>query len=215
MGLIKNGKSTLFTSLDGIVDLMANEIDNDQEIKRLLFYLTKSPLLDIGISYTNKRYYQRDLKCSLLEPQTIDVGKTQNGKETIKTEQILYKTSFQNDKISDDYPVIFCHSYKDDVKFTGENIFLIDIVMPIIYDELVDGTRLHKLMVRIGDLFHLTETDETSSEELKGNYKFRIYQGITITEEKLVKSKDSVIVTIPIGVTCVNARGDNGRILDR
>ena len=55
MGLIRNGKSTLFTSLDGIVDLIANEIDNDQEIKRLLFYLTKSPLLDIGISYTNKR----------------------------------------------------------------------------------------------------------------------------------------------------------------
>ena len=213
MGLIRNGKSTLFTSLDGIVDLIANEIDNDQEIKRLLFYLTKSPLLDIGISYTNKRYYQRDLECSLLEPQTIDIGKIQNGKETIKTEQILYKTSFQNDKISDDYPVIFCHSYKDDIRLTGENIFLIDIIMPIIYDELVDGTRLHKLMVRIGDLFHLTETDEISSEELNGNYKFRVYQGMTITEEKLVKSKDSVIVTIPIGVTCVNARGVNGRIL--
>ena len=213
MGLIRNGKSTLFTSLDGIVDLIANEIDNDQEIKRLLFYLTKSPLLDVGISYTNKRYYQRDLECSLLKPQTIDVGKIQNGKETIKTEQILYKTGFQNDKISDDYPVIFCHSYKDDIRLTGENIFLIDIIMPIIYDELVDGTRLHKLMVRIGDLFHLTETDEISSEELNGNYKFRVYQGITITEEKLVKSKDSVIVTIPIGVTCVNARGNNGRIL--
>lgn len=213
MGLIRNGKSTLFTSLDGIVDLIANEIDNDQEIKRLLFYLTKSPLLDMGISYTNKRYYQRDLECSLLKPQTIDVGKIQNGKETIKTEQILYKTGFQNDKISDDYPVIFCHSYKDDIRLTGENIFLIDIIMPIIYDELVDGTRLHKLMVRIGDLFHLTETDEISSEELNGNYKFRVYQGITITEEKLVKSKDSVIVTIPIGVTCVNARGNNGRIL--
>ena len=213
MGLIRNGKSTLFTSLDGIVDLIANEIDNDQEIKRLLFYLTKSPLLDMGISYTNKRYYQRDLECSLLEPQTIDIGKIQNGKETIKTEQILYKTSFQNDKISDDYPVIFCHSYKDDIRLTGENIFLIDIIMPIIYDELVDGTRLHKLMVRIGDLFHLTETDEISSEELNGNYKFRVYQGMTITEEKLVKSKDSVIVTIPIGVTCVNARGVNGRIL--
>ena len=172
MGLIRNGKSTLFTSLDGIVDLIANEIDNDQEIKRLLFYLTKSPLLDMGISYTNKRYYQRDLECSLLKPQTIDVGKIQNGKETIKTEQILYKTSFQNDKISDDYPVIFCHSYKDDIRLTGENIFLIDIIMPIIYDELVDGTRLHKLMVRIGDLFHLTETDEISSEELNGNYKY-------------------------------------------
>ena len=214
MGLIRNGKSTLFTSLDGIVDLMANEIDNDQEIKRLLFYLTKSPLLDVGMSYKGIRYYQRDLDYSLLKPQTIDIGKEQNGKNIIKTEQILYKTSFQNDKISDDYPVIFCHSYKDEVDLVGENIFLIDIIMPIIYEELVDGTRLHKLMIRIGDLFHEAETDEESSKELNGNYKFRVYDRITITEEKLVKSKDSVFVRIPIGVTCINARSnDNGRIV--
>lgn len=213
MGLKRNGKSTLFATLDGIVDLLAEEIDNDQEIKRLMFYLTKSPLLEIGMNYKGERYYQKDLECSLLKPQTIDVSKDQDGKKTIKTERILYKTSFQNEKISDDYPVIFCHSYKDSASFTGENIFLIDIVMPVIYEELIDGTRLHKIMVRIADLFHQVETDEESSELLKGNYKFRIYEGITITEEKLVKSKDSVFVRIPIGVTCVNTRAINGRFV--
>ena len=50
MGLIreKGSYSTIFKKIDGIIQLICNEIDNCQEIKRLLAYPTYNPLATLS-----------------------------------------------------------------------------------------------------------------------------------------------------------------------
>lgn len=214
MGLIKEeGKSNLFSTLDEISNLMVKEIDNDQEIKRLLFYLTGSPLASQGRDNSGELFYQRNTTLSLTKPQKIDVSKNKDKSKIIETQKILYNTAWQNEKISEEYPIMFVHSYQDEVDLVGENIFMIDILIPIGYDSLKDGTtRLHRLMQRIADIFHNAVADEESAK-LIGDCKFKISNRFSIREEKIVKSKDILACTIPISVTCVNARSIGGGIV--
>lgn len=208
MGLKKRlGTSNLYTKLDPIINLIAEVIDNDQEIKRLMCYMTKSPCTNKGRTYDGKLIEQRDLKNSLLEDSEIEI-KTINGNTETKTiEKRIYKSSYIAEKVTSNFPVMFIHSYYDDVKQFGNNIFAIDIFVPSVYEELVYTNRLHDIMIRIADLLHNSETDIESSEEL-GNLTFKIKQGSS--EGKPAKSINTITTTIKIYVDDINSIIGNG-----
>lgn len=213
MGLVREGNSELFKKIDPIIDLICEEIDNDQKLKRLLFYLTKSPLLDVGKSYSGDLYYQRDLSCSLMKPQKIDVSKNNDGSKIIQTEQILYKSIYQGEKITEKKPLIFVYNDKNQInkrKLTEIDTIMVDILVPYDSDQLIEKKRIHEIMIRIGELFHNAKTDNETSKII-GDLTFSIADG-NIFESKITKSTDINIVSIPIEVVglCVRGYNDGG-----
>lgn len=66
--------SNKVTMLQSIKQYIIRKINEDQEIVRLLRYLTKLPLRDFGITYDGKRIEQPNLNCGLLGrlPDAID-----------------------------------------------------------------------------------------------------------------------------------------------
>ena len=96
MGILKNNThSTIFSFINEIVKLMVKEIDNDNELKRYLTYLTAQPLEDRSSNAKGKIIYQRDIKDSITKPIKICVDKNETDKKNfIEYSTILY-LSFQ------------------------------------------------------------------------------------------------------------------------
>src|SRR5574344_1643723 len=100
MGLIreKGSYSTTFKKIDGIIQLMCNEIDNDLEIKRLLAYPTYNPLVARANTYDDKTIYQRDISKSMLSDISIDVSKLQDSSNVINLSQCIFDMGWNSSK---------------------------------------------------------------------------------------------------------------------
>ena len=100
MGLIReNGSySTTFKKIDGIIQLMCEEIDNDQEIKRLLAYNTYNPLVNRSNTYDSKIYYQRDITDTMLSDINIDVSKLQDNSNILQLPQCIFDMGWNSSK---------------------------------------------------------------------------------------------------------------------
>lgn len=206
MGLIKQGNSTTFTKIDGIIKLIVDEINSDQEIKRLLTYLTKDPLANISYSYDNKKYYQRDLTRNLLKDEIIDVSKLQDGSIKIDSKAPLYHYGWCDEKISYEYPNVFVSHIQSQSNLIGKSTFKISILVPFDYIDLYEmGDRGHKILERISYLFNKTKTDKESSEVL-GDLEFEVGKAV---EGKIANSKSISIIEVPIYVSLINCRSDN------
>ena len=208
MGLKKRlGTSNLYTKLDPIINIIAETLDEDQELKRLMCYMTKSPLAKRAKTNDGKLIEQVDLKNSLLEDEDVEIKTVNGNKETQTMAKRIYKSSYISEKVTESFPVIFIHSYYDEVRKFGSNIFSIDVFVPSIYEELMYTNRLHDIMIRIAELLHEVETDEESSEEL-GDLIFKIKQGST--EAKPAKSVSTTMTSIKITVNDINSIVDGG-----
>ena len=208
MGLIreKGSYSTTFKKIDGIIQLMCNEIDNDQEIKRLLAYPTYNPLVSRANTYDSKTYYQRDITNSMMDKVSIDVSKLQDGSNIINLSQCIFDMGWNSSKDIELKNAIYVSHYYSGVELVDNAMFIVTIIVPSDYNRLLmqtNTTRSHAIAQRIINLFDKARVDEVSSVEL-GDLEFRL--GNKISEGKITKGVDATIIEIPISVKLINCR---------
>ena len=213
-----NTTSTLFTKIDEIITLMVNEINGDKELVRLMTFISKNPLADRSVDYNNVKVYQYDIPEKLNVPIIkYSISKpTETTKIYRTSEQILFPYSYNDKKVTGNYPIMFVHNYSYDCNnIIGSNIYCIDLLIPSQYEEIqtIEGSslvenRLHKIMGRIAYLFDKVNLDDESREYL-GDIEFKIVG--KPTEEKINKTNDITITTIPIEVRLINCRSNNGK----
>ena len=213
MGLKReNTKSTLFSKLNKINNLLVDEIDNDQEMKRLFSYLTYQPLLERSMNIDNKMIYQPDITSTMTREQKLCISKpTSTKKEYLNLEPILYPYPFQEEKVNSEYCVCFIYWATSHVKsydYICDNIFYIDVLVPIKYIELkpYGENRGYTIIDRLAYLFNGVSLDEESQKEL-GDLRFEVVG--TVASGRITKSNDIIRFTVPIKVSDINARYGN------
>ena len=216
---IKRGNtvSTLFTKIDEIITLMVNEINGDEIIKRYLTFLTTQPMENKSIDKNGTILYQYDVPSRLDVPSVkYCISKpTAITKEYRTSEQILYPSPYNADKVTGNYPVLFVHNYSYDCNnIIGSNVYMIDILIPSEYLNVssvgspIIESRLHKIMGRIAYLFDKVSLDDVSREYL-GDIEFKIVG--KPTEEKINKTNDITITTVAIETKLINCRSDSNK----
>ena len=217
MGIKRNGTtSTLFAKIDEIITLMVNEINGDEIIKRYLTFLTTQPMENKSIDKNGTVLYQYDVPSRLDVPSVkYRVVKTPRvwATDYRTSEQILYPSPYNADKVTGNYPVLFVHNYSYDCNnIIGSNVYMIDILIPSEYLNVnsvgspIIESRLHKIMGRIAYLFDKVSLDDESREYL-GDIEFKIVG--KPTEEKINKTNDITITTIAIETKLINCRSTN------
>lgn len=182
--------SQKFRRITALRKYMVDAMDNDQAIKRLMRYLTTTPLAKRGVGYDNKMIEQPDLTTSL----KID---TEEG------EMCLFTGMFDPDMETIYKNYIFIQHYDtyayDDVMQT--TTFYIYVLVDDKYNYLKNygEERIYEIADRIAQLLdnHVIENEELVDEI--GNIKFKI-KG-RISEVRLSKTKTINLLTIPIEVS--------------
>lgn len=182
--------SQKFRRITALRKYMVDAMDNDQAIKRLMRYLTTTPLAKRGVGYDNKMIEQPDLTTSL----KVD---TEEG------EMCLFTGMFDPDMETIYKNYIFIQHYDtyayDDVMQT--TTFYIYVLVDDKYNYLKNygEERIYEIADRIAQLLdnHVIENEELVDEI--GNIKFKI-KG-RISEVRLSKTKTINLLTIPIEVS--------------
>ncbi len=182
--------SQKFRRITAMRKYMVDAIDNDQSIKRLMRYMTTTPLSRKGVTYDNKLIEQPDLTTSL----KVD---TEEG------EKVLFTGMFDPDMETIYKNYIFIQHYDtytyDDVM--QKTNFYIYILVDEKYNDLKNygEERMYEIADRIAQLLdnHVIENDELVDEI--GNIKFQI-KG-RISEMRLSKTKTINLLTIPIEIS--------------
>ena len=182
--------SQKFRRITALRKYMVDAMDNDQAIKRLMRYLTTTPLAKRGVGYDNKMIEQPDLTTSL----KVD---TEEG------EMCLFTGMFDPDMETIYKNYIFIQHYDtyayDDVMQT--TTFYIYVLVDDKYNYLKNygEERTYEIADRIAQLLdnHVIENEELVDEI--GNIKFKI-KG-RISEVRLSKTKTINLLTIPIEVS--------------
>ena len=217
MGLIreKGSYSTTFKKIDGIIQLMCSEIDNAQEIKRLLAYPTYNPLVSRANTYDDKTIYQRDISKSMLSDISIDVSKLQDSSNVINLSQCIFDMGWNSSKDIELKNAIYVSHYYSGVELVDKAMFIVTIIVPSDYNRLLmqaNTTRSHAIAQRVINLFDCAKTDSKSSkEDGLGDLEFNL--GGKINEGKVTKGVDATIIEIPIEVKLINCRASNGKII--
>lgn len=203
-------KSQKLSRVSILKNYITQRIDDNQNIKRLCRYLTKTPLHSRGLTYDNRKVNQPDLVDSLLYEVETDTQAQSQGaslvpytfSEAILSEQQISiyvhcpKTSFNTSRTT---------GFGQD-RLLGSHLFAIEIVFPQTYDRIDPyGEERHLLIAsEILDMF-----DGTSiSEELRkvvGDVNFHIVGDITTLR---LSKAGYLITTIPIQVTVPSMRVD-------
>lgn len=182
--------SQKFRRITAIRKYMIDAIDNDQESKRLMRYLTSTPLSKKGVTYDGNLIDQPDLTTSL----TVD---------TDEGEVCLFTGIFDPDMETIYKNYIFIQHYDtytyDDTMQTSN--FYIYILVDIKYNSLKNygEERIYALADRMAQLFdnHTIENDDLVDEI--GNIKFKI-KG-RISEMRMSRTKTINLLSIPIEVS--------------
>ena len=207
-------KSQKLSRVSILKNHITKQIDDNQNIKRLCRYLTKTPLLSRGLTYDDKRVNQPDLVDSLLYPVETDTHAHTLG-------ACLIPYAFSEMILSEQQITIYVHCPKTSFnnsrglgfgqdRVVGSHLFAIEIIFPQTYDRIDPyGEERHLLIAsEILDMF-----DGTSiSEELRpvvGDVKFQIAGDIST----LRLSKAGYLITsIPIQVVVPSMRVDEDRL---
>ncbi len=156
-----------------IKNYIAKKIDDSQEIKRLARYMTVTPLMAKGKSYDGKMIVQEDLTDSLM-------GYAENDKGASIRDQVLYNYAFNEDVLEEKRLTIYVHSprstfnlnmannnsYRGVDDYTGRHIFFVEVVYPIMYNEIqpFGNERAMSIACEIANLFDNLSIEE----ELEG-----------------------------------------------
>lgn len=216
MGLVRyNSKSTVFTKIDKIVNLMVNELNNDEELKRYLLFLTKQPLENYSIDNNGTKIYQYDIPKDLTKENKYCISKPNSSNPKYRTSpRVIIPYLYEEEKVTSENPMMFVHNSSYSCNdLVDSNVYSIDILVPSDYIEIqANGenyyeNRLHKIMERVADIFDDTYTDKETSKEI-GDLKFELI-GV-VYEERIGKSNDITISTINIRTSVINTRMNNG-----
>lgn len=169
-------------------------IDNDQAIKRLLRYLTSTPLSKKGVMQDGKVIQQPDLTTSLKEV-------------TAEGEKCLYTGLFDPymEELTKNY--IFVQHYQSYVESDMTTItYLVHIIISDKYNELKNygQERNYEIADRVAQLLDAHTIDDEEIIDLVGNVRIDIKGNMT--EMRLTKTKDFSLLTVPLQVRTSSMR---------
>lgn len=169
-------------------------IDNDQAIKRLLRYLTSTPLSKKGVMQDGKVIQQPDLTTSLKEA-------------TAEGEKCLYTGLFDPymEELTKNY--IFVQHYQSYVESDMTTItYLVHIIISDKYNELKNygQERNYEIADRVAQLLDTHTIDDEEIIDLVGNVRIDISGNMT--EMRLTKTKDFSLLTVPLQVRTSSMR---------
>lgn len=168
---------------------IVDTIDENQMVRRHMRYLTTTPAAKKGVGYDGKIIVQNDLTTSL--KVNSDEG-----------ERVLFTGGFDPymETVVKNY--IFVQHTRSRITNDNMNImtFTIYILIPEKYNELKNygEERVYQIADSICKILddHVIENDEIV--DIVGNVKFEVYGDVV--EQRLTKTKDVIMVTLPIRV---------------
>lgn len=208
---VSNSFSTKGKKIIPLKNYIVSKIDKNQNIKRLCFYLTKTPLLDRSIDNNNNLIYQRDIpsNVSLQKDNKIYVGKDINDKtKFIQAKKTLIPYAYNPDMPTETQVFIFVHNDINDFNsFYGDNIIGVEILVPYEYDilEPYSEQRLYKIVNEIIDMFDNVLIDKEYRDQL-GDIELEI---VGRSKEQRLSKTDKIIV-YPLSI---RAKTANTRVL--
>ena len=190
-----------------ITRYLCEQIDEDQEIRRLCRYITLDPLADYAVDYGDNVIMQPDLNDSLL-------GKVRTDKVSQGCEgRILYSTMFNGKVIESMHPLIYV--YCDEVSFYSERggssaigtmLFYVDIIYDLRTEELIDWQHrswtIGQIIMQMFDNVPVTDPEYVDTI---GNISFRT-GSIPIANKKLAANTTLGVLTIPLYATVTGGR---------
>ena len=198
---IKGTKSQKIRKISVLLKYIIDTIDNDQDIKRLMNYLTLTPTSSKGMGYDGKVINQPDLTHSLLKDYVV------NG--VVVHEKNLFDSSFSSDIETLTKNQIFVHSTRSRIneRNNSQRIeFYINIIISQKYENLKNygAKRTYEIAGRIADLLDNVTIENTEIVDIVGNVK-TVIDG-DITTMRLSKTNDSILLSLPIVVDCMAFR---------
>ena len=192
---------------------IVDKIDNNQNIKRLCRYMTKTPTYNKGMTYSNQLIKQPDLKDSLLYPVKTD-------KEATIQDYVLFPYAFTEDVLADKRLTIYVHSPRSLFNINaannrpnygldellGKHLFLVEVVYPTEYNEIspYGQERANLIACEILNMLDGLKVDD-ELQAIVGECVFKV-EG-EITDLRLSKA-GYMILTIPIWTTVTGVRTD-------
>lgn len=161
---------------------LVDRINKDQDIVRYCRYLTKTPLLEMGINYKDEVVEQPDLDCGLLEPLSESRDKDGNYTEYTGVEtrgKILIPYAFDNNLMVKEQLFIFVsNSYAafSNVYNTGEYTFDIVITYSPTYNVLDPYGEERSLMIidRMCKMFDDMYPEKSETAENIGDIQLNV-----------------------------------------
>lgn len=188
---LKNATSSQkFRRITALRKYMLDAIDDDQAIKRLMRYMTKTPLAKKGVQYDGKLIEQPDLTTTLRE-------------DTSEGEMVLFTGIFDPDMETIYKNYIFIQHYDtytyDDVM--QKTNFNIHILVDDKYNKLKNygEERIYEIADRIAQLIDDHTIDDEDLVDCIGHVQFKI-RG-RISEMRLSKTKTITLLTIPVEIS--------------
>lgn len=197
MDFNKNKNNTKYTFIEKsmmISRYIAEILDNDQSIKRLLYYNTKTPLSNKGICYDGKNSQQKDIDFSLIG-ENIDNGMFDDEMQNIVMNQ-LYVHVFQS---------------RPTTSNTGEMHILVNVLVDKKYEYLADRFSMRSWLIldRVANILHGLCIDDTNANsslvDKLGNLEFEVDKG-GCRYERLGKGSSVLVNTIAIKVGLTTMR---------
>lgn len=161
---------------------LVDRINSDQDIVRYCRYLTKTPLLEMGINYKDEVIEQPDLTCGLLEPLSESRNKEGEYEEYKGVEtrgKILIPYAFDNSLMVKEQLFIFIsNSYAafSNVYNTGEYTFDIVITYSPTYNVLDPYGEERSLMIidRMCKMFDDMYPEKSETAENIGDIQLNV-----------------------------------------
>ena len=185
-----NTKSRKFRNITRIKNIIVDKIDNNQTIKRLMVYLTLTPLSKIGQTYDGKKIQQDDLILTLTE-------------KNIQNEECLIPFPFSEDMTWKEYPLLFVYCYRSHIdKDTTLCTNYYRIVLLVGYNQNKlkvpkHGERGIEIITEITNIFDDYKLQGEEAEGI-GNIQFEVLDDFQCG--RLSKSNDILMYSIGIQV---------------
>lgn len=194
-------KSQKIRKISVLLKHIIDTVDNSQEVKRLMNYLTLTPLSSTGKGYDGKIIKQPDLTHSLLKDYSV------NG--VVVYEKVLFDSMFNSDIETLTKNQIFVHSpisRINDKNNTQRIEIYIDILIAQNYEYLQNygEKRTYEIAGVIADLLDGIYIENSEIVDIVGNVK-TVIDG-SITTQRLSKTNNTILVRVPIVVDCMAIR---------
>lgn len=198
---IKGTKSQKIRKISVLLKYIIDTIDSDPDIKRLMTYLTGTPLSSSGKGYDGKIIKQPDLTHSLLKDYSV------NG--VVVYEKNLFDSRFNSDIEVLTKNQMFVHSTRSRINEkngTQRIEFYVDILIAQNYEYLQNygEKRTYEIAARIADILDNVTIENSDIVDIVGNVK-TVIDG-DIVSSRLSKTNNIILLSIPIVVDCISVR---------
>ena len=189
-----SAKSNKIRKITVLKKFLVDVIDDNQNIKRYMRYMTRLPLAKKSEDYNGNIKVQSDVSASLLI-------------ESSEGEQCLYSGGFNPEMSNIKIPYIFVDSHRSYISGVDQSIyFAINILCPEKYNGLLNygDERIYKIADEIAQLIDGYTIEEEEVVKNVGNLRIDISG--EISERRMSKSNDIIVLSIPIKIKNIALR---------